>query len=40
VITQAIDELAHTKLTNFRVAYKRNADGEHVVALVFPSLPP
>jgi hypothetical protein len=33
----AIEELARAKqLAGFRVAYKQNARGEHVVALIFP----
>jgi hypothetical protein len=34
----AVEELAKARgLVGFRVAYKRNAAEEHVVALIFPS---
>jgi hypothetical protein len=37
-LMNAIDELAKAKgLVGWRVAYKRNAKGEHVVALIFQS---
>ena len=37
----AIEELPFFQsLVNARVAYKRNAKGEHVVAVVFPPQPP
>jgi hypothetical protein len=28
------------KLVGARIAYKRNARGEHVVAIIFPAQPP
>lgn len=35
-LMRAIDELAKTRgVADGRVAYKRNAKGEHVVALIF-----
>ena len=35
-LMRAVEELAASrKLTDARVAYKRNAKGEHVVALIF-----
>jgi hypothetical protein len=35
-VMRAIEELAQARrLTGARVAYKRNAKGEHVVALIF-----
>lgn len=35
-LMRAIDELAKThRLAGARVAYKRNAKGEHVVAIIF-----
>jgi hypothetical protein len=37
----AVEELAKARgLIGCRVAYKRNAKGEHVVALIFPSQGP
>jgi hypothetical protein len=37
----AVEELARSRhVVDFRVAYKRNAKGEHVVALIFPPQPP
>jgi hypothetical protein len=40
-IMTGVEELAHARgLKSARVAYKRNAQGEHVVALIFPELPP
>jgi hypothetical protein len=37
----ALEVVARSKkLVDFRVAYKRNAQGEHVVALIFPPQPP
>jgi hypothetical protein len=39
-IMGAIDQLAKARgLVGARVAYKMNAAGEHVVALIFPSQP-
>jgi len=36
-LMSAIEELARAReLSGFRVAYKQNARGEHVVALIFP----
>jgi hypothetical protein len=40
VIMSAVDELAQARgIVGARVAYKMNAAGEHVVALIFPSQP-
>jgi hypothetical protein len=40
-VMAAVEEVARAKkLVAFRVAYKRNAQGEHVVALIFPPQPP
>jgi hypothetical protein len=37
-LMSAIDELAKVRgIVGARVAYKQNAAGEHVVALIFPS---
>jgi len=37
---RAIEELASQRgLQGYRVAYKQNAKGEHVVALIFPAQP-
>jgi len=39
-IMRAIEELAGQRgLKGYRVAYKQNAKGEHVVALIFPAQP-
>jgi hypothetical protein len=39
-IMSDIEELAKArKLVDARVAYKKNAKGEHVVALIFPPQP-
>ncbi len=41
VLMSEIEQIARAKhLVGFRVAYKRNANDEHVVALIFPSQPP
>jgi hypothetical protein len=41
VVMQAVADLATArKLVGARIAYKKNARGEHVVALIFPSQPP
>lgn len=40
-VMHSIEELAKARhLVGARVAYKKNAQGEHVVALIFPSQPP
>ena len=40
-LMHAVEELAKTKgLVGARVAYKRNAKGEHVVALIFDAFKP
>jgi hypothetical protein len=40
-VMDAVEEVARAKkLVDFRVAYKRNSQGEHVVALIFPPQPP
>jgi hypothetical protein len=40
-VMNAIEELAQARrLVDFRVTYKTNALGEHVVALIFPAQPP
>lgn len=39
-IMRAVEELATQRgIVGARVAYKQNAKGEHVVALIFPSQP-
>ncbi|HXX65847.1 MAG TPA: hypothetical protein VEK07_01615 [Polyangiaceae bacterium] len=39
-IMRAIEQLAKERgIVGSRVAYKQNAKGEHVVALIFPSQP-
>jgi hypothetical protein len=39
-VMNAIEELAQARsLQGARVAYKRNSQGEHVVALIFPPQP-
>ena len=39
-VMNAIEELAQVRgLQGSRVAYKRNSQGEHVVALIFPAQP-
>jgi hypothetical protein len=40
VIMREIEQIAtRQRLQGYRVAYKRNAKGEHVVALLFPPQP-
>jgi len=40
-VMNAIEQLAQVRgLQGFRVAYKQNSRGEHVVALIFPPQPP
>jgi hypothetical protein len=40
-VMNEVEELARARgLERFRVAYKRNARDEHVIALIFPSQPP
>jgi hypothetical protein len=41
VLMTEIEQLARAKhLVGHRIAYKMNAKGEHVVALIFPPQPP
>jgi hypothetical protein len=41
VLMTDIERLAKARhITGYRVAYKVNARGEHVVALIFPPQPP
>jgi hypothetical protein len=40
-VIRAVEEVARAKhLLGWRVGYKKNDKGEHVVALIFPPQPP
>jgi hypothetical protein len=40
-LMNAVEELCRSRgLVGFRVLYKKNATGQHVVAIVFPPQPP